>query len=215
MRTLELFAGTGSFSKVMAKYNHSTFRVELDPGFNNDLTGDLLDSDIQQIVMSMIKNVDVVWMSPVCTAWSLSAGNTHFNQFRQPKTELAVKSINMMMFCRLVADECVKQGKIFFIENPNGRAVWIMDNQYRKRVWYCQYGDNRAKPTNIWTNLDIEFKTCKNNNPDCDHESAPRGSKTGTQGLKNSKERSVIPAGLFEHILEVMGENKLEVQCTL
>jgi hypothetical protein len=42
---------------------------------------------------------------------------------------------------------------------------------------------------------------CKNGDP-C-HVSAPRGAKTGTQGLKGSKERSVIPAELCEHIVEI------------
>ena len=35
------------------------------------------------------------------------------------------------------------------------------------------------------------------------HERAPRGSKTGTQGLKGSKERSVIPERLCEHIVDI------------
>lgn len=35
------------------------------------------------------------------------------------------------------------------------------------------------------------------------HESAPRGSMTGTQGRKGKKERSRIPAQLCEHIAEI------------
>jgi hypothetical protein len=34
------------------------------------------------------------------------------------------------------------------------------------------------------------------------HESAPRGSKLGTQGLKNAKERGAIPPKLIEEILD-------------
>jgi len=56
--------------------------------------------------------------------------------------------------------------------------------------------------------LDIEFKTCRNGNPDCNHERAPRGSKTGTQGLKGNMERSVIPSLLFEYILKVIEERE-------
>lgn len=44
-------------------------------------------------------------------------------------------------------------------------------------------------------------KACKNG--DSCHERAPRGSRTGTQGLKGSKERSVIPAALCEHIVDI------------
>ena len=59
------------------------------------------------------------------------------------------------------------------------------------------------KPTDIWTNHpNPNFKPmCKNGDP-C-HVAAPRGSKTGTQGLKGSKERSVIPQQLCEHIVSI------------
>lgn len=43
---------------------------------------------------------------------------------------------------------------------------------------------------------------CKNG--DKCHESAPRGSKTGTQGLKNAKLRGIIPEKLFYEIFEVI-----------
>jgi hypothetical protein len=63
----------------------------------------------------------------------------------------------------------------------------------RHTVWYCQYGDDRAKPTDIWTNSKtwIPKPMCKNFKYDsegniinrhCHHESARRGAKTGTQG---------------------------------
>lgn len=61
-------------------------------------------------------------------------------------------------------------------------------NYVRHTISYCQYGDNRMKPTDIWTN-DLKWipkPPCKNG--DKCHISAPRGSITGTQGLKNSIE---------------------------
>lgn len=63
----------------------------------------------------------------------------------------------------------------------------------RYTVTYCQYGDTRQKPTDIFTNHpNPNFKPpCKPGSP-C-HTAAPRGSSTGTQGLKNKKERAMIP----------------------
>lgn len=60
------------------------------------------------------------------------------------------------------------------------------------------------KPTDIWTNAMWwqPQPMCTRSNPD--HESAPRGSRTGTQGLKGDVERSRIPAALFEEILAQM-----------
>ena len=202
LKTVELNSGTESFSKVARELGHDTWTTDINPEFNPDYVGDMLKEECQEEIFEQVKKADMVWMSPECTKWSLSAGNTYWTKFRMPKREDVYDSIKMMMFCRFIADYCVKHNKIFFIENPNGRAVWIMDNQYLKRCWYCQYGDTRAKPTNIWTNLNWTPKTCKNGNPNCHHESAPRGSKTGTQGLKGSVDRSRIPPLLFKEIFE-------------
>jgi hypothetical protein len=95
--------------------------------------------------------------------------------------------------------------RYFFIENPRGgmRKMNFMQNIPRYTVTYCQYGDTRMKPTDIWTNhQNPQFKPMCKNGDTC-HVSAPRGSQTGTQGLKGSKERSIIPKELCEHIVKI------------
>lgn len=95
--------------------------------------------------------------------------------------------------------------KYWFIENPRGgmRKMNFMKDLPRYTVTYCQYGDTRMKPTDIWTNHpNPKFKPmCKNGSP-C-HVAAPRGSRTGTQGLKNSLIRSIIPNELCNHIVKI------------
>ena len=55
------------------------------------------------------------------------------------------------------------------------------------------------KPTDIWTNVSWNPKPiCKNGDP-C-HTPAHRGSQTGTQGLKNSYYKSMIPKQLCEEL---------------
>ena len=102
--------------------------------------------------------------------------------------------------------------KYFFIENPRGglRKMDFMQDLPRHTVTYCQYGDSRMKPTDIWTNHpNPKFKQpCKNG--DTCHTPAPRGSRTGTQGLKGAKERSVIPKDLCKHIVIISEEEKYE-----
>ncbi len=76
----------------------------------------------------------------------------------------------------------------------------------RYTVTYCQYGDKRMKPTDIWTNHpDPQFKPPRHNGDPC-HESAPRGAKTGTQGIKGSKDRARIPYDLCRHIVKICEE---------
>ena len=99
--------------------------------------------------------------------------------------------------------------KYWYIENPMGylRKFPIMQKQHRVTTWYCQYGDTRMKPTDIWTNCSFwnPKQMCKNG--DSCHTPAPRGSKTGTQGLKGNMERSVVPEKLCLEILEVCEQN--------
>ena len=77
-------------------------------------------------------------------------------------------------------------------------------------VWYCTYGDVRAKPTDIWSNHIYSLfnengwkprPMCFNGNTNCQHQPAPRGSRTGTQGMKNNYERSKVPYELCKEIL--------------
>lgn len=81
----------------------------------------------------------------------------------------------------------------------------------RYTVTYCQYGEERMKPTDIWTNHpNPQFKPpCKNG--DSCHISAPRGAQTGTQGIKGARDRARIPQALCEHIVKICeGTNIIE-----
>lgn len=89
----------------------------------------------------------------------------------------------------------------------------FMNGLPRYTVTYCKYGDTRMKPTDIWTNhRNPQFLPMCHNGDPC-HVSAPRGAKTGTQGLKGSKERSVIPPKLCEHIVDICerGDGKMSL----
>ena len=212
MKTVELFSGTQSFSKVARELGHETFCVDNNPKFDNDITCDMLEGLFYTKLKEKIQEADIVWMSPPCTSFSMASGNTHWTEDRKPKTEDAKIGKRLLEICWEIAEFCLENGKAFFIENPRARARWFLPKEYRKTAWYCQYGDLRAKPTDIWTNLDWIPKTCKNFRKGmvktCHHESAPRGSKTGTQGLKGNMERSVIPPALFHEMFEVIGSEK-------
>lgn len=76
----------------------------------------------------------------------------------------------------------------------------------RYTVTYCQYGDDRMKPTDIWTNHpDPRFKPACKNGDKC-HVAAPRGARTGTQGINGKKDRSRIPDALCDHIAKISEE---------
>jgi hypothetical protein len=96
----------------------------------------------------------------------------------------------------------------YLIENPRGmlRKLPVVQGLPHRTVTYCQYGDTRMKPTDLWGNVTnwIARPVCKNGQP-C-HEAAPRGSKTGTQGLKGARERSRVPYELGAEILAAIDD---------
>lgn len=64
----------------------------------------------------------------------------------------------------------------------------------------------RMKPTDIWTNhTNPNFKEPCHYGDSC-HQKAPRGTQSGTQGLKGSEERARIPEALCEHIVDICGD---------
>lgn len=211
MKVLELFAGTRSIGKAFEAKGHEVFSVEWNKDFDNiDLYADIGAITADQI-LSVFGRPDVIWASPDCATFSVSAISHH--RRKDPVTGSLEPISEYAKFCDQVDKHVLQlieelQPKYYFIENPRGgmRKMDFMQGLPRYTVTYCQYGDTRMKPTDIWTNHpDPKFKPpCKNGDP-C-HVSAPRGSKTGTQALKNSMEKSIIPSALCEHIVSICEE---------
>lgn len=211
MKILELFAGTRSIGKVFEARGHKVFSVEWNKDFENiDLYADISKVTAEDI-LEKFGRPDVIWASPDCTTFSIAAISHH--RFRNPQTGNLDPKSDYAKFCDMVDThviELIKElnPKYYFIENPREgmRKMHWMQGMPRYTVTYCQYGDTRMKPTDIWTNHpNPKFKPMCKNGDSC-HQSAPRGSKTGTQGLKGSKERSVIPADLCNHIVTISEE---------
>ena len=207
MKVLELFAGKRCIGKAFEKEGHQVFSIEWDKQHENiDWYADIEEITANDIIERFGKP-DVIWASPDCTTYSIAAISHHRTRTESgelaPKTEYAIKCDRVNKHVLKLIEEL--QPKYYFIENPRGgmRKMEFMQNLPRYTITYCQYGDNRMKPTDIWTNHpNPNFKPmCKNGMP-C-HESAPRGSKTGTQGIKGKAYRSLIPSELCDYIVKI------------
>ena len=208
MKVLELFAGTRSISKAFEARGHETYSVEWDKDFENiTLYDDINNLTVERIIEMCGGKPDVIWASPDCTTYSVAAISHH--RRREDNGNLAPIS-EYAKFCdktNIHVVDLIKElnPKYYFIENPRGgmRKMDFMKDLPRYTVTYCQYGDTRMKPTDIWTNHpDPNFKpACKNGMP-C-HVPAPRGASTGTQGIKGARDRSVIPQKLCEHVVRI------------
>jgi len=201
-QTIELFSGSKSFSKVAEARGYKTFTIDNVKEFNPDYCIDILQVDINKLP----KEPFILWASPPCQTFSV-AGRSN-NYIRGVPQSLKACLGLAYVYKTLEIIEKIKP-KYWFIENPMGylRTFEFMQKYKKNLVTYCQYGDKRMKPTDIWTNFSawIPKKPC--NNGDSCHESTPRGSQKGTQGLKNDFERSKIPEALFNEIFDYL-ENK-------
>ena len=204
MKLLELFAGSRSVGKEAEKLGIDVFSVDWTDYENINLVKDI--EFLQKDDIPFIP--DIVWASPDCTTYSIASCSTHRTNSIEPKSDYAKKCDKVNQHWISLIKEWLKDNPnlIFFIENPRGmlRKMPFMQEFKRHTIWYCQYGDDRAKPTDIWTNSETwkPRKECKNGNPNCHHQRAPRGSKTGTQGKKGSYDRSIIPSELCKEIME-------------
>ncbi len=201
MKTIELFAGTGSFSRVGSHLGHQTFMTDASWIDGQDLIADVRTLRAEHFPYSP----DLLWASPPCEGFSVAAIGRNWTPppGHLPKTDTARLAVELIRHTWRLIDEL--QPKWWFIENPRGklRKLTVIERApIRKTVSYCQYGDTRMKPTDIWTNAAWwqPRPMCRNGDP-C-HEAAPRGAKTGTQGISGYKQRSRIPCGIFYEMFD-------------
>lgn len=210
MKVLELFAGTRSIGRAFEERGHEVYSVEWDKQFGDiDLYEDILKVQASDII-SKFGRPDIIWASPDCSSYSIAAISHHrrkdANGNLAPVSDYAkfCDRVNQHVLCLMLA----LSPKYWFVENQRGglRKMDFMNGLPLYTITYCQYGDTRMKPTDIWTNHpNPKFKPMCHNGDPC-HVSAPRGAKTGTQGLKGSVERSRIPHQFCEHIVDICEE---------
>lgn len=205
MKLLELFAGSRSIGKEAEKQGFEVFSVDINNFENIDLVIDVLDLKKGMIPF----NPDLIWASPPCTTFSIASIGHHWKENRQPKTKEAFIGMNILKKTLEIFEWF--PDSIFFMENPRGMMRKKVKGIDRTTVTYCSYGAINMKPTDIWSNNIYDIfnpkgwrprPMCFNGNTKCQHEEAPRGSRTGTQGLNGNYEKSKIPSELCREIIE-------------
>jgi hypothetical protein len=201
MKVLELFAGSRSVGKIAEDLGMEVFSSDLIEFDGIHYPISILDFDVTKVPFQP----DVIWASPPCTGFSVAAIGHHWSGGKGayiPKTETAKLGIELVRKTLEIINHF--QPTYWFMENPRGvlRKLDVVKGLKKNSVTYCQYGDERMKPTDIWTNSDVWIPKPMCKNGDSCHVAAPRGSRTGTQGRANAYERSKIPADLCLEILK-------------
>ena len=200
MLVFDFFAGTGSSTRAFEEAGDTVISFDNDEQFFVSKTVDVLTLDAGSLVAEFGRP-DFVWASPPCTAFSVASIGHHWYGPGVPKTSAAEFAQNVVLHTRKLL-ESLNPLYGFVIENPRGmlRKLPILDGLTRHTVTYCQYGDDRMKPTDLWSTVNgwIPRVPCKAGGG-C-HVAAPRGSRTGTQGRKDAVTRSMVPYALGEEI---------------
>jgi site-specific DNA-cytosine methylase len=205
VRVLDLFAGTGSATKAFEDAGHEVIKVELDEYFEAHerdiltLTADYLKTKYGQF--------DFVWASPPCQKFSVASiwcywelGEDKVSRPKKPEVWEAIDLIKHTL--QLIQN--LKPIKGWVLENPRGmlRKQEFMLAYPRHTITYCQYGDTRMKPTDVWGEVPNWTPRAMCSPRKSCHESSPAGTNAGGTGkLKNAKLRSMIPYELGLELL--------------
>lgn len=215
---LELFSGSAQMAKAFKARGWRTITFDKDQAADHQM--DLLTLTRKMLLELTGGEIPAfIWASPPCTAFSVASVSDHWQKTRNgnvPKTRTAF--LGLALLRKTLEIISWFPGVKFGIENPRGmmRKQPELQDLNRYTVTYCQYGDHRMKPTDIWTNSQrwIPRPACRNG--DRCHDAQPRGYKAkqdlgahkgmGTQGLSNAYERGIIPQALCEEIVKSISD---------
>lgn len=212
LRALDLFSGMGGWSQAFKDRGHEVVRIELDNRYEADIHMDIMEIQPHYAwFMDNVGDFDIILASPPCERFSIASRGIHWEWSEDgfvPRTREAVEATRLTLHTLFLLHALKPTAAI--MENPRGLMRKILPIKPTRTVWYCRYGDTRAKPTDLWAfgaARQFYFEPeCHNGNPD--HVAAPRGSKTGTQGRGDYWEKSLVPYGLSLAMCEQMEQYK-------
>jgi len=224
LRVLDLCSGLNGWTQAWREREHNCLGLELKATFRPEINMDvrLLAKDSKALLDILVTpgwRPDVILASPPCEAFSVASIGKMWEvtpDGPKPKHNTALYGLSVLEGVLKVIAEL--QPEYFWIENPRGmmRKMPQMQGFKHTTISYCSYGETRQKPTDLWGRwpetweprpfcsgdplngkvaIDGKIFVLNKDGKPC-HESAPRGAKTGTQGIKGSDKRAVVAHAL-------------------
>lgn len=199
---------------------HQVASSDIDPAFGCTITADVRELTADQVRDALGGAPDVVLASPPCEGFSVASMSRHWGgglRAYVPLTDRARLGVELVVATVKLIGELAPAFAV--VENPRDvlRNLGLMPAA-PVTVWYCHYGAATAKPTDLWG---MPFPPSWRPRPLChnqpsegrkqhpvgccceDHPGAPRGAKTGIQGINGRDryaQRSVVPWQLAESV---------------
>lgn len=196
MNVLGLYSGTKSWEKPFIEAGHDVDTLDILPEFNCTYTMDALKFIPPKKYTVILASPPCTYFSQVRMAWKNTPKETTPEQI----------ALSCQWFGKVIDIINEVKPKYFLIENPshkNGARKYFpsftLHNDvviFPTRVDYCQYGTPWQKPTDLWTNIPIEFRRCNHK----------RGEHKSFQLTHGSKNRSVIPEELTRMVYNTVME---------
>lgn len=197
LSVLGVYSGLQSWERPFIEDGHDVETLDIEAKFNCTYTQDALDFVPK-------KHYDVVLASPPCTYFSIARqvlNNTPKattpEQMRLSKAWFQ-KAIDIIKAVKpdyfLIENPSWKRGARYYFPsfvNPSSTGCpYIMP----QRVDYCMYGCTSQKPTDLWTNIPLDFRRCNH----------PRNGHKSFQLTHGSVSRSVIPDELVQNVYDTV-----------
>jgi len=205
MRILDLWCGTKSATKAFEDAGCEIVSVDIDPKFNPTICKDIMEVTVDEL--AALGPFDFAWASPDCSVYSIA--NLHSRHFKDGVaiTEAARAQNERVKHTLYLLENLVPT---WVLENPRGmlRKQLFMNKYARVTISYCQYGDHRMKPTDLWGNFPMTWEPRPMCSPgdDC-HISSPRGAGTSTQG-QSKRQRIQVPYELGQSLYDALLESR-------
>jgi len=203
-RVLDLFAGLGGFSSAFADSERwRVTTVDIVERFDPDIQADVFDlrpSDFSG------RAFDVVLCGMPCTDFSLAASRYEKIVDGEPRTDSAQESVALVYHALGLIRGL--NPSFWFLENPKGYLRHVIGEPSATVTW-CQYGDERMKPTDLWgDHPPMTYRRCRTGDgchvSNTDQEHGGEGNTdwaNRTWGrMRDPAERAKVPYELSEAI---------------
>jgi hypothetical protein len=203
LQAFELFCRNGVVLQEFCQRHWNVIALDADICSNATLVQDILKTEPSDLEFVP----DVIWASPPCHTHSCAAGNSHHSakkgQLESSKeacdnNSLFPAMVNIMRWAKRKHPHLV-----VVIENPDSQLMEQFENEFnldKITVHYCAFGQDKKKPTHIWSN----DKNLLGNlvRYQCPRNCQVNGCHESVQANRNKSGYSVIPQKLAEEVAE-------------